>query len=498
VSPVLRLGIVGAGAMGSGIAQTALAAGLEVVLFDARGEALQKAADGIHERLESEAAKGRLDDSVPAAARERLRLAGSIADLRDAQLVIEAIVEDLASKQSLLQELERTVSQDCILATNTSSLSIAAIARHCEKAQRVCGMHFFNPVPLMRLVEIVRGPATASATVQVARGLAEALGKVAIEVADAPGFLVNLGGRAYVTEALHLQQEGAADIADIDAIMRDGCGFRMGPFELMDLTGIDVNLPVTQQIFDGFQGEPRLKTTYLHKLMADGGKFGRKTGQGFYAYANGVAVRPAAKREPRSLAPVDFTARSRMGPALHAALQAGGLAVSEGAGRPVLVEAFGEDATTVSIRETLDPALLVAIDASTLDRGLLTLMGPIGSAVAVEQVRDWLEEVGYDVRVIGDTPGFVAQRILAMVANLGCEIAQMGLASPDDIDRAMKLGLNYPEGPFTLADRVGPATMHRILVNLQDVTGSDRYRPSQWLRQRAMLGLPAATPRQRG
>lgn len=482
------VGVVGAGAMGSGIAQAALAAGFQVILFDQNQDAMSVVAASIMKRLESEADKGRLDRQVASSSRDRLKLGGSLAEFRGADVVIEAIVERLDAKRELFLALEKATSEACVLASNTSSLSIASIARGCAHRDRICGMHFFNPVPVMRLVEIVRGPDTSSETLAIAHNLANCLGKTAIDVADAPGFLVNLGGRAYVTEALHLVQEGATDTATIDMIMREGCGFRMGPFELMDLTGIDVNLPVTKMIYDGYQHEPRLKTTYLHQLMVEAGRFGRKTGIGFNSYDSEAVKRSGQSIRAGGSSP--FNAALKTGPRLSSALAASGLVDSSASG-VILIEPLGEDATSVCFREGLDPMRVVAIDASGIDRNVLTIMAPPGADQVLNDVRAWLEDGGYLVVVISDTPGFVAQRILAMIANLGCEIAQMRLAVPDDIDRAMELGLNYPEGPLALADRLGLSDVHRTLSNLQAVTGSDRYRPSLWLRQRFMLGLSA-------
>lgn len=492
---VAVIGVVGAGAMGAGIAQTALAAGLDVILFDQQPGAVTGAAERIHERLISEAGKGRLAPEVLASAQARLRCASGLDELCGADLVVEAIIERLDAKQALFAALEAIVSPACVLASNTSSLSIAAIARNCIHPERVCGMHFFNPVPLMRLVEIIRGPATVAETLNIARGAAERLGKVAIDVVDAPGFLVNLGGRSYNTEALHLVQEGAAPVATIDAIMRGACGFRMGPFELMDLTGIDVNYPVTRMILEGYQGDPRLKTTYLHQLMADAGKYGRKTGKGFYDYTPGATGQAPKSGKPEALVSVPFPAEDRVGVVLGTILRNHGLSRDSTADQPILIETLGEDATTVAVRQGLDPARVVALDGTGVERGVLTIMAPLGADAALGATRTWLSAIGFQVHVIADTPGFVAPRILAMIVNLGCEIAQMGLATPDDIDRAMELGLNYPMGPLATADRMGPATVHQMLTNLQAVTGSDRYRPSLWLRQRAMLGLSAKAAR---
>src|SRR5215469_14450197 len=282
------IGVVGAGAMGAGIAQSALTAGLKVILHDANGAALAKARGEVHARIARLAEKGQLTADAVADAERRLTLAERLEDLASAQIVIEAIVEQLEPKQRLFAALEDIVPADTVLATNTSSLPIAAIARVCRHRDRVCGLHFFNPVPLMRLVEVIRAADTSEGTMQRALELAQLLGKTAVRVKDVPGFLVNLLGRAYLTEALHIQHEGVAPVATIDRIMREAAGFRMGPFELMDLTGIDVNFPATRVVYEGFQHDPRLRTTPLHESLFMAGQLGRKSGRGFHDYREGI------------------------------------------------------------------------------------------------------------------------------------------------------------------------------------------------------------------
>ncbi|MDD3799343.1 MAG: 3-hydroxyacyl-CoA dehydrogenase family protein [Novosphingobium sp.] len=423
-----------------------------------------------------------------AAAIGRLHAAESLQDLAPADIVIEAIVEQLEPKQALFAQLEAVVANDAILASNTSSLPVAAIAARCTHRERICGLHFFNPVPLMKLVEVIAQPATADHVRDAAAEFSKAIGKVPVVVRDGPGFLVNLGGRAFSTEALQIVQEGVATVAQVDTILRDGAGFRMGPFELMDLTGIDVNYPATAFIHKGYNYDPRLQTTTLHESMANAGRYGRKTGQGFYTYVDGQMQ--VERQMPEAPA-------ADGGLAVHLPEDAGefgqlrelGMQVVEsGADTIALIAPVGEDAATACVRLRLDPANTVAIDFSGIDRKLVTLMAPLGGTRTGE-VAGWLRGRGFAVHAIKDSPGFVLQRMLAMIANLGCEMAQIGVGSPRDIDMAMQLALNYPAGPLELADRIGPRRVLATLQAMQDITGWDRYRLSLWLRRRAMLGV---------
>jgi 3-hydroxybutyryl-CoA dehydrogenase len=485
---VNMIGIVGSGAMGAGIAQSSLASGFHVILYDLNTAALSKAKDDVLARLARLIDKGHLPPDFLVAAERRLTLANSLADLAPAQVVIEAIVERLEPKRALFSDLEKVVANDAILATNTSSLSVAAIAAACSHQHRVCGIHFFNPVPVMKLVEVISAPATSEEVIDRACKLVTTLGKTPVKVRDGPGFMVNLGGRAYVTEGLHIVQEGVTDIPTVDRIMREAAGFRMGPFELMDLTGIDVNFLATQSIYVGYQHDPRVRTTTLHELMFNSGRFGRKTGQGFYKYGSGSAVAAEPERQPVSSEDDLFVALPAPTSALQSFVSEFGIQTKADA-EVSLIAPVGEDAATVAARLRITPSKLVAIDLISLDRKFVTLMAPLGSdGVWLHRVADELRGRGLRVETIKDSPGFVVQRILAMVANLGCEMAQIGIGTPEDIDLAMKLALNYPRGPLELAHTIGLETTHSILTSMQAITGSDRYRPSVWLRRRAMLG----------
>jgi len=354
-------------------------------------------------------------------------------------------------------------------------------------------MHFFNPVPLMRLVEVIGAAQTSAHTIEVATNLAKRLGKTVVHVKDVPGFLVNLAGRAYVTEALHVHHEGVASLTVIDQIMRDAAGFRMGPFELMDLTGIDVNFPATRSIYEGFQHDPRLQTTILHESLFNAGQFGRKSGQGFHRYAEGESPPQPAPRaaNARSDAPPRRVFIPEHDPDL---LKLSGasltLELHYTPDADILIAPRGEDATSAASRLRLDPRRVVAIDLVGAQRRFLTLMVPPGADGRVHLLAEVLRSDGYAVAVVRDSPGFVAPRILAMIANLGCEIAQMGIGAPTDVDVAMRLAQNYPRGPLEWAEFLGLRRTLQTLQELQEITGSDRYRPSLWLRRRALLDLP--------
>ena len=497
--PLDTIAVVGSGAMGAGIAQSALTAGLRVILHDSSAAALAKARAEIHSRIARLAEKGQITAAAATEAEGRLALAARLEELAPAQIVIEAIIEQLEPKQRLFTALEDIVPASTVLATNTSSLPVAAIARVCRHRERVCGLHFFNPVPLMRLVEVIRATDTSERTMECALALAERLGKTAVKVKDVPGFLVNLLGRAYLTEALHIQHEGVAPVATIDRIMREAAGFRMGPFELMDLTGIDVNFPATRAVYEGFQHDPRLKTTVLHESLFIAGQLGRKTGRGFHDYSEGRAATPAAEEgDDAGAAPSAGAAVTAWiaGEAqeLRLLVDRGVRLVAADQADVILVSpAAGEDAATAAVRLRLDPARVVAVDLLGAEKTFLTLMAPVGGGGAARRLAALLRGAGLSVAVIKDSPGFVAPRILAMIVNLACEIAQAGIGTPEDIDTAMRLAQNYPRGPFEWGEWLGAQRVHEMLRQMQEITGSDRYRPSLWLRRRALLALPLRT-----
>ena len=304
--------VVGAGAMGAGIAQVAAIAGHAVQLHDARFGAADAAKKGIAESLAKQAAKGRLSPADASAAVDRITTVVTLPDACIAQLVIEAIVEDVAAKRELFARLENVIAPECILATNTSSLSITELAAGLAHPGRLVGMHFFNPAPVMPLVEVVSGLATSRETVEAIVATAAAWGKAPVRAASTPGFIVNRCARPYYSEGLRLLAEGAADAATLDAVLRDAGGFRMGPFELMDLIGLDVNLSVTKSVWAAFFRDPRYAPSVRQQELVAAGRLGRKSGRGFYDYGPGAA-RPQPKDEPAGSAPSRLMVHGELG-----------------------------------------------------------------------------------------------------------------------------------------------------------------------------------------
>ncbi len=494
----LVVGVVGAGAMGQGIVQVSVQGGMTTFVHDAREGAAEQARDKIAGRLRRLVEKGRMSSEDCEAAISRIKPCVSLEDMSGAGLVVEAIFENLDVKRSVFQALEDVVSQDCILTSNTSSIPIASIASVCRQRDRIAGFHFFNPVPLMKLVEVIEAADTSTATVDALMEIGRLMTRTPVHVKDSPGFLVNMGGSAFTTEGFTLHHEGVARPAQIDAIMRDCHGFRMGPFELGDLTGIDVNYPVRQIIYNGYNQDPRIKTTPEHKAMYDAGRYGRKTSAGWYDYATDemqgfkpgdMIGRDAGDYHPSGAPqPVALAIDSKELRDLCARL---GLDVCDDDGQcPIVAAPIGDDATSTAIDLGVSHERLVCIDPlGSHDVRVVIMTAPgahkrFGDGVAAAIVAS-----GRVVTWIGDAHGFVGQRIVAMVANLGCYMAEIGLASTDDIDLAMKLGLNYPSGPLEFVEKFGASTILQILDRAQAGTGSDRYRPTLWLRRRASLGL---------
>ncbi len=496
------LGIVGAGLMGRGIAQVAILAGIETRVHDARPEAVAGAREAIAAQLARLVEKGKVGEAEAEGALARMREAPALADLGPCDLVIEAIVEDLAGKQALFRALEAFVSAGCVLATNTSSLSVTAIAAGCERPGRVGGLHFFSPVPLMKVVEVIEGVRTEPWVGPRLAEFARRLGHAPVRAQDTPGFLVNHAGRGYGTEALRLLSEGVAEYHAIDAILRDGAGFRMGPFELLDLTGLDVSQPVMDSIYHQFYEEPRFRPSPLLVRRKAAGLLGRKTGEGFYRYDGPGRREPAPQPAPVAARPGRVWASRRDPEAwkrLEPVLAGLGVEIDRGespaADSLCVVTPLATDATTAALEEGLDPRRTVAVDAWFGLGSHRTVM-----ATALTEPA-WRERAlgcfGADatpVSLIRDCAGLVAPRVIAHIVNIACDIAQARIATPDDIDRAVTLGLGYRQGPLAMGDALGASRVLAIVRGLQDFYGDPRYRPSPWLRRRAMLGVSLATP----
>lgn len=494
------IGIAGTGLMGRGIAQIAVQAGIPVVLYDNRPGASMDAKEAIVAMLEKLAAKGKLTADAVAQAADRLVTAEAISELSPCTLVVEAIVEDLEVKQALFRELEGIVSESCILATNTSSLSVTAIAAACQRPSRVGGFHFFSPVPLMKIVEVIGGPLTDSSVVDKLVDLARSMGHTPVRASDTPGFIVNHAGRGYLTESLRLLGERVASHTEIDKILRLTVGFRMGPFELLDLTGLDVSQPVMESIYDQYYQEPRFRPSPIARQRLAAGLLGRKTQRGFYSYIEGQKERFTEASVPQAeMLPIWISRSDRKAfpnvvsllKTLGAELDTGMIPLEDSL---CLLLPVGEDVTTVVAKAMLDPVRCVGLDPIFFG-GCRTLMtNPVTSSRYRDSAYAMFAADGTPVTVIHDSPGFVAQRVIATIVNIGSDIAQQGIATPQDIDHAVTLGLGYPLGPLSMGDKYGAKTIMRILDGLFEFYRDPRYRPSPWLKRRALLEISLLTP----
>jgi 3-hydroxybutyryl-CoA dehydrogenase len=500
-SPDFSLGVVGAGLMGGGIAQLAAQAGIKVLLFDAQTGAATQARERIAAAWKRLEEKGKLNADARLAALACLQPVDSLAAMQPCHVVIEAIVENLAIKQTVFRELESIVAPSCVLATNTSSLSVTAIAAACAEPARVAGFHFFSPVPLMKLVEVVQGIRTSPQIADTLVALALRMGHTPVRAQDTPGFIVNHAGRGYGTEALRLIAEGVAEFHEIDRILRDGAGFRMGPFELLDLTGLDVSQPVMESIYHQYYEEPRFRPSPLLLQRKHAGLLGRKTGEGFYRYVEGTPQLPAPAPIPNARPARVWVSGRR--PAARVAvvelLNKLGALIDAGdrpAGNALcIVTPLGEDATSAAHAENLDPVRTIAIDTLFGLATCRTLMKtPVTSTAMQEAALGLFQHDGVPAVMVRDSAGFVAQRTMAHIVNIACDMAQQRVATPADIDRATTLGLGYRQGPLALGDSLGAGNVLAILDALYVFYGDPRYRASPWLRRRAALGVSLLAP----
>ncbi|MBI0376087.1 3-hydroxyacyl-CoA dehydrogenase [Streptomyces albiflaviniger] len=483
--------VVGTGTMGQGIAQVALAAGHPVRLYDAAPGRASRAADAIADRLGRLVAKERLTAADRDAALGRLTPVADLADLAGAELVVEAILEELDAKQQLFTALESVVSDGCLLATNTSSLSVTAVAGVLRRPGRLLGLHFFNPAPLMPLVEVVRGAATDETAADRAHATVAAWGKTPVRCADTPGFIVNRIARPFYAEAFRAYEERAADPATLDAVLRESGGFRMGPFELTDLIGQDVNEAVTRSVWEALFHDPKFTPSLAQRQLVASGRHGRKTGHGWYDHAEG-AGRPAPHTAEPCEPPGKVALHGDLGPAQ------GLVGLIEEAGIPVTREPAGAhlalpDGTRLSLADgttaTDDPfAASVRFDLA-LDYRTATRVALAASAAAPEEslrsAVGLFQALGKEVSVVQDVPGMVVARTVAMLVDFAEDAVARGVASHEDIDTAMLTGVNYPRGPLAWGRALGARWVRDTLRNLHHACPTGRYAPSQALIRRA-------------
>jgi 3-hydroxybutyryl-CoA dehydrogenase len=505
-----RIGIVGAGTMGSGIALAALLADLQVGLYDVSGEMLDNARSYVETHLE----RKRRAINI-----KYLSLTNNLEDLRTCNLVIEAIPEDLSLKQELFARLDTLCPPPAILATNTSTLSVTAIAAATTTPERVAGMHFFNPAPVLPLVEVIRGVRTSSETVETVSRLAEKMGKTPVVAEDTPGFIVNRVARPFYGEALRLLGEGVATHEQVDRLVRDGAGFRMGPFELMDLIGIDVNLAATQSVFEQTFYEPRYRPHRIQSAMVAQKALGRKTGSGFYDYS-GAGTTPTSPPPPSPHRPPPTPVLLTPGswaPGLADLLKATPI-LSSGLARAVDPEpvaailAASRDENLEDFLRSLDRALaphvpiLCQCATVTLSEaahwmehperlagfdGLFFASGPVATLVASPAlsaetrtaIEAFVTSLGRAPVWIEDSPALVLPRMICCLANEAAFAAGEGVAHADTIDLAMQLGTNYPKGPLAWAREIGYAQVAAVLDHLHNFYREERYRCAPLLRK---------------
>lgn len=501
------VGVVGAGTMGAGIAQVAAVAGHRVLLMDAVPGAAGRAIAKIRDRVKAQVAKGRLDADADAL---DLAAADSLAGLAECGVVVEAIVEDLGAKKALFAELEGVVAAECLLASNSSSLSPTAMAAGLSRPDRLVGLHFFNPVPVMRLAEVISGLATAPSAADRAADLAAAWGKTVVRSAATPGFIVNRIARPFYAEAWRLYEEHACVPEIIDAVATGAGGFRMGPFALMDLIGHDVNEAVTRSVWTSFGHDPRFAPSNAQRALVEAGWLGRKTGRGVYSYnaappratpappAPAPAAKSAPSATPAPSAPPPAAVTVHGDTPLRPLLDRSGVAIVAGdrddtaaglsVGGALLVQSSGATATSVSaatgrpviaVDRVLDPATATAIAVAPSD-------GCPPAALA--EAAGLFQAANLDVFVVDDVPGLIVTRTVAMLANLAADALACRVASADDIDTAMRLGVSYPAGPLEWARRWGAAAVLTILDNLEDWYRDGHYRASPLLRRAALSG----------
>jgi 3-hydroxybutyryl-CoA dehydrogenase len=490
------VGVVGAGTMGAGIAQVAAQAGCNVKVFDAREGAATAAIARNTESLKSLAAKGKLSAEDAANAAARMKSAPDLADFHDCELVIEAIIEDLAAKRALFKSLETLCADTTVFATNTSSISITAIAAGLAKPEHVVGMHFFNPAPILPLVEVVAGHLTSDETMHRVEAASREWKKTPVRCKSSPGFIVNRVARPFYGEAFRVLESGGADVATIDLVLREAGGFKMGAFELLDLIGLDVNLMVTKSVWNAYFQDARFRPSLTQEEMVAGGLLGRKTGRGFYSYPEGCPIAPASPFGPAPTL-IQYLSESDALDPLADRIKAAGIKVQSrkeddpfGAGRmrvgnATLCLTDGRTATQTAFEDDLANVVMLdlARDFATTKRVALA-RGDETTTAALADAVGLFRAIGVEVSVIDDVPGMIVGRTLAMLANEGADAVLQKVADAAGVDTAMKLGVNHPEGPLETADRLGLILINSILVNLQGHTGDDRYRQSILLQRR--------------
>ncbi len=508
-SPLLQgsVGVIGAGTMGIGIAQVAASAGHDVMLFDVNAEASSRALSALHQRLQRHVDAGKADADITQQLLARIQIVTALTELAPCTLVIEAIAERLEIKQSLFRDLEAICSPQTLFASNTSSLSITAIASALKHPQRMAGLHFFNPAPVMKLVEIVRGLETDADTLNALRELAVAWKKQPVVCRSTPGFIVNRVARPFYAETLRALEEQIATPATLDAVLRDAGGFAMGPLQLTDLIGHDVNYAVTESVFYAFGSDPRFQPSLVQKELVDAGHLGRKSGRGFYRYQSDIQpVPPVFAPIETGALPQRISAHGRWSalPEFAALLQQNGIAIEElkestesspflRLDEVTLMLTNGKLSSQVAV-ETRTPVVQFDLSVNHQQASAIAISAAsCNSAAQTALVIRFLQSLGKNVIVLPDYPALLTLRTVAMLCNEALDVVNKGIASVEDIDLAMRLGVNYPAGPLAWGNQLGWQHILTTLENLNHFYADTRYRPAPLLRQLAAGYVSLAT-----
>jgi 3-hydroxybutyryl-CoA dehydrogenase len=502
--------------MGAGIAQLVCQAGARTLLYDPDAAALKRGGERIEAQLTRSAQRGRLTEEQAGEAAARLEATSDLAALTGCGLVIEAAPESLELKRELLGTVAGIVAEGCVLATNTSSLLVTAVATEVPHPERVVGMHYFNPPPVMRLLEVVAGVESSRDALAVARAAGEAQGREVIVVADGIGFLVNRCSRPFGLEALKLLAERIAPLELIDRVCRMGGGFRMGPFELMDLVGVDTGLDISRSFWDQSFGEPRWRPSPITVRTVAAGRRGRKSGRGYYEYPDGGEHRPPDPEPPDSVPPADGAVIVIAGDTTlslqlaGAAIDAGWEVVSPAEARDrespfLILDLTGDEQPEAPLQGGPQAICCAAGSLAAQDPGgaavgfhtlpplsdcrLVELTrGPDTAGGAVDAAEHFFHSLGKRTEWVGDAPGLVLGRIVCQVINEASFALGEGVGTAADIDAGMLHGLNYPRGILDWADHIGLDHVLALLDGLQFETGDDRYRAAPELRRLAWAG----------
>ena len=474
--------VIGAGSMGAGIAQLAAQSGHAVRLFDAQVGAADNGRGRIATDLDGAVKRGKLDGPARDAVLARISVATSIDQLADCGLIVEAIVERLDVKQGLFMQLEGFIAADAVIATNTSSISITAVAQGLQHPQRLIGWHFFNPATRMKLVEVIPGIETDPALVPSMHALSKAWGKTSVDAPNTPGFIVNRVARPYYAEGLRLLAERIAPAPAIDKLMREAGGFAMGPFELMDLIGLDVNLSVTESVFQATAFDARYAPHVIQQELVRSGRFGRKSGRGFYPYGKDVAPPAVATITPGDTGGTLEVATNPglLGPLVQR-LQTAGVHMTTHAGLPDETLAIGDTRIALTdgrtAAERCQGSALILLDLAR-DFSTTTTLGAAASPAAAQlpALAALLHAANIAVIALDDVAGLALMRSVCCLANEAADVMTWTGTRAADIDIAMVLGTAYPMGPLAWADALGASRVVAVLENLQAHYGEIRYR----------------------